>query len=166
MIMPGERISSIFYRNIWSLSNSGNISAEYQQPRNSGGMTDTQHPATELPDTGDSGGSTADQWPYREMVAIAGQETPDLIYCHAQGLMSLYNVKNSLFKSIRCISIVRRQFSSDCQTDLLSSPCSLMLLKKTIILHLWIAYLAWELVPKFLCSNCPFAIMACPLPIS
>ena len=74
--MPGERISSIFYRNIWSLSNSGNISAEYQQPRDSGDMTETQHPATELPDTGDTS-STADQWPYREMVAIAGQETGD-----------------------------------------------------------------------------------------
>ena len=54
MIMPGERISSIFYRNIWSLSNSGNISAEYQQSRDSGDMTETQHPATELPDTGDT----------------------------------------------------------------------------------------------------------------
>ena len=40
-------------------------------------MTETQHPATELPDTGDT--STADQWPYREMVAIAGQDTPDMI---------------------------------------------------------------------------------------
>ena len=36
-------------------------------------MTETQHPATELPDTGDTS-STADQWPYREMVAIAGQD--------------------------------------------------------------------------------------------
>ena len=76
--MPGERISSIFYRNIWSLSNSGNISAEYQQSRDSGDMTETQHPATELPDTGDTS-STADQWPYREMVAIAGQETTHMI---------------------------------------------------------------------------------------
>ena len=41
-------------------------------------MTETQHPATELPDTGDTS-STADQWPYREMVAIAGQDTPDMI---------------------------------------------------------------------------------------
>ena len=110
MIMPGERISSIFYRNIWSLSNSGNISAEHQQPRNSGDMTETQHPATELPDTGDTS-SSADQWPYREMVAIAGQD-----------VMLQPTDKNTLFKSISCISIVRRQFSPDCQTDLSSSP--------------------------------------------
>ena len=86
MIMPGERISSIFYRNIWSLSNSGNISAEYQQPRD--GAYQRRHDGHPAPGHGAArhGGLRGQ---HRGPVAVqgdgghrrSGDAKPDLLPC-------------------------------------------------------------------------------------